>query len=90
MYIIPKCIVWWKAEGHGYTYDLKRAGIFTDEDKAKNYPSVDNCIYVPKEVAEAAAYRPMLLWWDGSDYPRLHERLPDVSIAEKKTRRANA
>lgn len=41
------CIVWWRAGGHGYTYDLNDAGIFTEADMEKDYPSPSGCTYVP-------------------------------------------
>lgn len=61
------CIVWWKAEGNGYTYDLNHAGIFTDEDRAKGYPSEKNgCLYIPKELVDAHTQSPRLAWWDAA------------------------
>jgi hypothetical protein len=57
------CIVWWRPEGRGYTYDLNRAGVFTDEDKAKGYPSLSHCVYIPKEVVDAHCSSPRLAWW---------------------------
>jgi hypothetical protein len=57
------CIVWWRPEGKGYTYDLNQAGIFTAADMAKNYPSLDNCLYIPREVVDANPYSPRLAWW---------------------------
>jgi hypothetical protein len=57
------CMVWWCAEGHGYTYDLRLAGIFTDADKAKRYPDPAQSHYIPREMAEANAYSPLLAWW---------------------------
>jgi hypothetical protein len=32
------CMVWWRPEGHGYTYDLNFAGIFTEADQTKLSP----------------------------------------------------
>ncbi len=58
------CIVWWKPEGKGYTYDLNYAGVFTDEDRAKGYPSNSNCRYIPREIVDAHCRSPRLAWWD--------------------------
>lgn len=57
--LYDSCILWWKENGHGYTADLAKAGLFTDEDKSRNYPphkhyEEKNCVYVPREVAEAS------------------------------------
>jgi hypothetical protein len=57
------CIVWWRAQGHGYTYDLNHAGLFTDEDKANRYPSPVDCLYIPRELVDANSYSPRLAWW---------------------------
>ena len=60
------CIVWWRPDGHGYTYDLNRAGIFTDEHKAKRYPDPTNCAYVPRELVDGNCYSPRLAFWGRS------------------------
>ena len=58
------CIVWWRAGGHGYTYDLNQAGVFTDADRANHYPPENSgCIYVPKEIVDANSYSPRLAYW---------------------------
>jgi hypothetical protein len=58
------CILWWCPQGHGYTYDLNSAGVFTDANKAKDYPPQDYCTYVPKAVVDAASRSPRLAWWN--------------------------
>lgn len=60
------CIVWWKANGHGYTYDLNLAGIFTEADQAKNYPDPIGCRYIPRELVDANSYSPRLAFWSRS------------------------
>ena len=57
------CIIWWRESGHGYTYDLNDAGVFTDEDKAANYPPTDGCQYIPKEIVDAHCKSFRLAWW---------------------------
>jgi hypothetical protein len=57
------CMVWWRAEGKGYTYDLNLAGIFTEEDQAKHYPDPKTCRYIPREVVDANTYSPRLAFW---------------------------
>ena len=58
-------IVWWRPEGHGYTYDLNFAGVFTDEHKAKGYPP-KSCLYIPKQIVDANSYTPRLAFWSRS------------------------
>lgn len=70
------CIVWWCPGGKGYTYDMNRAGVFTDEDRAKGYPSERNCTYVPKELADQLAYSPRLLWWRHPDHVSISDKMP--------------
>ena len=57
------CIVWWRAEGRGYTYDLNFAGIFTEDDKAKHYPDPKTSHFIPREAVDANTYAPRLAWW---------------------------
>lgn len=81
---MDKCILWWRESGHGYTYDLKSAGVFTEDDKAKGYPPPSGCVYVPVEVAEAAAVKLLLVWWSSGGYPSLERMLNDVAVKEVK------
>lgn len=67
------CMVWWRPEGKGYTYDLNFAGLFTDEDRAKNYPPRDACRYIPREIVDANSYAPRLAFWSRS---RIHDAGP--------------
>ena len=60
------CMVWCRPEGHGYTYDLNFAGVFTDEDRAKSYPPPDTCHYIPKELVDSNSYSPRLAFWSRS------------------------
>ena len=57
------CMVWWRPDGHGYTYDLDQAGIYTDADKEKRYPDPRTRHYIPKELVDANTYSPRLAWW---------------------------
>jgi hypothetical protein len=61
------CIVWWKPQGKGYTYDLNAAGLFTEANKASGYPSPSHCVYIPKEIVDAHCYSPRLAWWSAKD-----------------------
>ncbi len=62
------CILWWREAGKGYTCDLNDAGVFTDDDRARGYPSPRSCAYVPKEIVDARARSPRLAWWtSGAD-----------------------
>jgi hypothetical protein len=56
------CIVWWREGGHGYTYDLNDAGIFTEQDREKDYPPA-HFAYVAKEIVDAHTSAPRLAWW---------------------------
>jgi hypothetical protein len=67
------CMVWWRAEGRGYTYDLNFAGVFTDVDRAKSYPPDTTCHYIPKELVDAYSYSPRLAFWSRA---RLQGGLP--------------
>jgi hypothetical protein len=60
---MDNCIVWWRANGEGYTYDLNDAGVYTDEDRARGYPSEKSCRYIPKEIVDAHCRSPRLAWW---------------------------
>ena len=80
------CMVWWRPDGHGYTYDLNFAGIFTDEDRAKRYPPDDTCVYVPREIVdEQCSYSPRLAWWSRSRGPSgsmaLFDALRDSAVS---------
>lgn len=61
------CMVWWRPGGHGYTYDLNEAGIFTDENLRRNYPPAKGCHYIPKELVDRNTYSPRLAWWSSSE-----------------------
>lgn len=61
--LMDGCILWWRAEGHGYTYDLNHAGMFTKADMDRKYPDPERSIYVPKELAEQCSFSPKLAWW---------------------------
>jgi hypothetical protein len=56
-------ILWWCANGNGYTSDLDLAGIFTDADKERGYPCPKNCVYVPVEAAREQGKTVRLVWW---------------------------
>ncbi len=56
------CMVWWRAEGHGYTYDLNFAGLFTEADRESDYPP-RTAHYVPRELVDANSYSPRLAYW---------------------------
>lgn len=60
---MDNCIVWWRPEGKGYTYDLNYAGVFTEEHIAKRYPPPDICQYVPKDLVDGQTYSPRLAFW---------------------------
>ena len=60
------CMVWWRAEGKGYTYDLNAAGIFTDENKERNYPDGRTSHYIPRDLVDANSYSPRLAWWSAT------------------------
>jgi hypothetical protein len=64
---MDNCIIWWAPKGHGYTCDLNLAGLFTEADKAAGYPSPTDCVYIPKEIADAHCYSPRLAWWSAKD-----------------------
>jgi hypothetical protein len=72
---MDKCIVWWRAEGRGYTNDLNDAGMFTDADREKNYPPTDRCIYVPVEIAEKVART-----WRGAWHEPIVNAMEDAGI----------
>jgi hypothetical protein len=78
------CIVWWRPEGNGYTYDLNLAGIFTDEHKEKGYPSPDTCQYVPRELVEANSYSPRLAFWGRA---RTDDALPLFKLLHPEVKR---
>lgn len=61
------CIVWWRANGRGYTTDLNDAGVYTDADMEINYPPQRTCVYIPKALVDAHCFSPRLAWWS-ADY----------------------
>ena len=72
------CIVWWRPDGHGYTYDLNHAGIYTDADIKKGYPCPKHCVYIPKEIVDAHCRSPRLAWWsDGFQDPICNQLTAD-------------
>jgi hypothetical protein len=80
------CIVWWRAGGHGYTYDLNDAGLFTDADKEKRYPDPELCLYVPKEIVDERSYSPRLAWWSADGRKPLCQALQLPIRIEKQGR----
>ncbi len=55
------CIVWWRAGGKGYSYDLNDAGLFSEEQRLAGY--AEGCTWVPREIVDANSYSPRLAFW---------------------------
>lgn len=82
------CVLWWKAEGRGYTTNLNEAGVFTDADIEKKYPHPSRCHYVPKEIVDARATVVRLAWWeDGYRNPITQVWTPTIKAENKRRKR---
>ncbi len=55
------CIVWWRANGSGYTNFLEDAGVYSEEQKQKN-ASHKELIYVPVAVVHTAMKTRSYAW----------------------------
>lgn len=73
------CIVWWGPSGRGYTTNLDKAGVYTDEDRASGYPSPETCIYVPKKIVDDNSSTPRLAWWSDMSKRAICEALKRAS-----------
>jgi len=82
------CMLWWKAEGRGYTTNLDEAGIFTETDREKKYPHPERCHYVPREIVDARSKVIRLAWWScGDRSPICQAWTPEIKMEPKKRRR---
>lgn len=73
------CIVWWRPEGKGCTYDLDHAGIFTEKDMERRYPDPVRCCYVPKEIVDSQCQTFRLAWWRNPDHPSVEQAIKEVA-----------
>jgi len=51
------CLLWWKPESNGYTFDLDKAGLYTAEKAAEIQGNRDTDIPIAQSIAEAASFR---------------------------------
>ena len=55
--IVGNCLQFWAKNGKGYTYDLDRAHVYTEEEALKMHKSRPSDVPYPKDIVDQFAKR---------------------------------